>query len=111
MSKIKKIIFLFFAIFFIYSLFPNILNYKNKLDFYNQIKKDYEKEVKKNIELKTRIAKQKSTDEIEKNIRNNLNLTRENEVIVIMPSPKFIPSPTPTLILKNWQKWKEVFFN
>ncbi len=111
MLKIKKIIFLFFIIFFIYSLFPNILNYKNKLDFYNEIKQDYEKKLKKNIELKTKMANKKSVIEVEKNIRNNLNLTKENEIIIIMPSPKIIPSPTPTIFLKNWQKWKEVFFN
>ncbi len=110
MSKIKKIIFFLILIFFVSSLIPNILNYKNKIDFYNQIKNDYEQEVKKNIELKTKIAKQKSVNEVEKIIRNDLNLTKQNEVVVIIPSPTISPTPTPTTVLKNWQKWIRVFF-
>lgn len=110
MLKIKKIFFLFLIIFFFSSFVPNVFNYKNRLDFYHQIKKDYQEETKKNIELKTKIAKQKSADEVEKNVRNNLNLTKENEIIIILPSPKITPSPTPTPVLKNWQKWIEVFF-
>ncbi|MCX7955552.1 MAG: septum formation initiator family protein [Patescibacteria group bacterium] len=110
MLKIKKIILLFLFIFFVFSLVPNIINHKNKIDFYEKIKKEYENEKKKNIELKTKIAKQKSAYEIEKNIRNNLNLTRENEVIIIFPSIKINPSPTQTPVLKNWEKWFEIFF-
>lgn len=107
---LKKIFIIALFIFLLYSLLPNLLNYKNKIQFYEQIKKDYEEEKKKNIELKTQIIKKKSVDEIEKTIRNKLNLSKENEVVVIIPSPtkKLTPSPTP--VLKNWQKWWQIFF-
>lgn len=110
MIKIKKIILIFLVCFLIYSLIPNVINYKNKLEFYNKTKKDYEKEIKKNNQLKTRIAKEKSLAELEKNIRNNLNLTKKNELVIIMPSIKITLSPTPTPIIKNWEKWKKIFF-
>ncbi len=107
---LKKIFLIIFLIFLFSSLLPNVLNYKNKIEFYQQIKKDYEEEKKKNIELKTKIINKKSIDEIEKTIRNKLNLSKENEVVIIIPSPtkKILPSPTP--VLKNWQKWWQIFF-
>ncbi|GAB4218673.1 MAG: hypothetical protein Fur009_0690 [Candidatus Microgenomates bacterium] len=110
MSKFRQIIFFILIFLFISSLISNIFRYQDKINFYKQIKNEYNQELKKQIELKTKIAKQKSVIEVEKKIRNDLNLTKENEAIVIIPSPSFFPTPTPTPILKNWQKWIKVFF-
>lgn len=110
MKVIKKIFFILLIIFLFSSLIPNIVNYKNKISFYQQTKKEYENEKKKQIELQTEIVKKKSSYEVEKTIRNKLNLLKENEIALIIPSPTFIPKPTPTSILKNWQKWWQVFF-
>ncbi|MGB9883502.1 MAG: septum formation initiator family protein [Microgenomates group bacterium] len=110
MSIIKKFLVAILLFFLISSLLPNILNYKDKISFFNKIKTDYEKELKKNLQLKTEIAKKKSALEVEKTIRNQLNLSKEKEVVVIIPSPTIFPTPTPTVILKNWQKWLKVFF-
>lgn len=110
MSIIKKIFVGFLMFFLISSLLPNILSYKDKINFYEKIKQEYEKEAKKNLQLKTEIAKKKSAFEVEKTIRNQLNLTKKGEVVIIIPSPAQTPTPTPTIILKNWQKWLKVFF-
>ena len=53
MKVIKNIIFLFFLLFLFSSLLKNLFNYKSKLDFYQQFKQNFEKEKKRNIELKT----------------------------------------------------------
>ncbi|MCS7093483.1 MAG: hypothetical protein NZL96_03640 [Patescibacteria group bacterium] len=110
MSIFRKIVFFGAFVFFLLSLIPNLLNYKNHLVFFQKIKEAYEKEKKKNIELKTKILRQKSVYELEKNIRNNLNLTRKNEMVVLLPPLKISPSPTPTPFLSNWQKWLKVFW-
>jgi cell division protein FtsB len=110
MKILKKIFFIFLTIFLFFSLIPNILNFKNRLGLYQEIKKELEEEKKKTIELKTNIAKKKSVSEIEKTIRNKLNLLKENEVMIIIPSPTIIPQPSPTVTLTNWQKWWKVFF-
>jgi len=109
MTIVKKIIFVLLIIFLFSSLFPNILDYKNKISFYQQTKKEYEAEKKKQIELRTEIVKKKSADEVEKTIRNDLNLLKPNEIVIIIPSPTPRPlfiTPTPAA---NWRQWLDLF--
>jgi cell division protein FtsB len=110
MKLIKNIIFLFLLIFLFSSLLKNLFSYKSKLDFYQQFKQNFNKEKKRNIELKTEVVRKKSQEEIEKTIRNDLNLLKDNEIALIIPSPTKMPSlisPTP---LPNWRQWWELFF-
>jgi len=109
MKIIKKVFFLIFALFLLSTLFPNIINYQRKLDFYNKIKEKLSKEEKRQTELKTEIIKKKSQSELEKIIRNQLNLSKENEIIIVLPSPNLTSTPTPTIKLTNWQKWLKIF--
>ncbi|KKQ26158.1 MAG: hypothetical protein US40_C0003G0010 [Candidatus Roizmanbacteria bacterium GW2011_GWC2_37_13] len=110
MEIIKKLFFALLIIFLFSSLAPNVFNYRNKLTFYQQTKKDLEEEEKRSIELKTEIVKKKSADEVEKTIRNKLNLLKKNEIALIVPSPSLFPKVTPTPVLANWQMWWQVFF-
>ena len=110
MKLIKNIVFIFLLLFLFSSLLENLFGYKSKLDFYRQFKNNFDKETKRNIELKTEVVRKKSTEEIEKKIRNNLNLLKDNEVALIIPSPpKTLISITPTP-LPNWQQWWELYF-
>jgi len=110
MKLIKNIFFTFLLIFLFSSLLRNLLGYKSKLDFHQQFKQNFERETKRNIELKTEVVKKKSTEEIEKTIRNDLNLLKDNEVALIIPSPTKVPvSVTPTP-LPNWRQWWELYF-
>jgi len=110
MERFKKIFLLFFLVFLFYSLIRNIFTYINKNQFYQDYKHTFEKENKKNIELKTEAVKKKSVAELEKTIRNKLNLLKENEITIILPettikkniSPTSTPSP-------NWVQWKNIF--
>ena len=110
MKLIKNIVFLFLLIFLFSSLLRNLFGYKSKLQFYQQFKQNFDKEKKRNIELKTEVVRKKSLEEIEKTIRNNLNLLKDNEVALILPSPTKTPisiTPTP---LPNWWQWWELYF-
>ena len=110
MKLIKNIIFVFLLIFLFSSLLRNLFGYKSKLQFYQQFKQNFDREKKRNIELKTEVVRKKSQEEIEKTIRNNLNLLKDNEVSLILPSPtKTLISITPTP-LPNWRQWWELFF-
>jgi sortase (surface protein transpeptidase) len=109
MQLIKKIIGGIFVIFLLSSLVRNIFNYTSKNQFFQDYKNDYEKENKKNIELKTEIVKKQSVSEIEKTIRNKLNLLKENEVAVILPVPTLtIITPTPTSA-PIWKQWVNLY--
>jgi cell division protein FtsB len=110
MKLVKKIILVFFLLFLFSSLTRNIFNFQKKLQFYHDFKKEYEKEKKKNITLKTEILKKSDPNEVEKTIRNKLNLQRPDEVVIVVPQP----TPTPVVItptpLPNWNQWLNVFF-
>jgi len=81
-----------------------------KLDFYEQFKQNFDKETKRNIELKTEVVRKKSTEEIEKTIRNNLNLLKDNEIALIIPSPPPVAISTTPTPLPNWKQWWELYF-
>ncbi|MEK9169678.1 MAG: septum formation initiator family protein, partial [Patescibacteria group bacterium] len=87
MKLIKNVVFIFLLIFLFSSLLKNLFSYKSKLDFYQQFKQNFDKEKKRNIELKTEVVRKKSVEEIEKTIRNDLNLLKNNEIALIIPSP------------------------
>ncbi len=110
MRLIRTIILVCFVLFLFSSLIRNIFDYRNKLQFYDEYKKEYEKEKKENTTLKTEVLKKTSQSELEKTIRNKLNLLKPDEVAVMLPSPTPIPiTPTP-IPLPNWMQWWKLFF-
>ena len=110
MKLIKNIIFILLLIFLFSSLFNNLFSYKSKLDFYQQFKQNFDKEKKRNIELKTEVIRKKSQEEIEKTIRNDLNLLKNNEIALIIPSPIKTPTSITPTPLPNWRQWWELYF-
>ena len=111
MKLIKNIVLLFFLIFLFSSLLRNLFGYKSKLQFYQQFKQNFDRERKRNIELKTEVVRKKSLEEIEKTIRNNLNLLKDNEVALILPSPPKTLSQITPAPLPNWKQWWELYFH
>lgn len=41
--------------------------------------------------------------------REKLNLSREGEVVVLLPPITPLPTPTPTIPLETWQEWLRFF--
>lgn len=81
------------------------MDYQKKYAFYNTYKQANENEKKKNITLKTEIRKQDSQIELEKTIRNKLNLSRPDEVVLMIPTPTPSPiiiTPTPEPNIIQW---------
>lgn len=105
MKLIRNIILVCFILFLFSSLVRNLFDYRNKLRFYDEYKKEYEKEKKQNTALKTEILKKTSQSELEKTIRNKLNLLKPDEVAVIFPSPTPIPITPALTPLPNWMQW------
>ncbi len=110
MVLVKKIIIGLLLLFLFSSLTKNIFNYQKRLQFHEDYKQEYEKEQKRNITLKTEVLKKSDPNEVEKTIRNKLNLAQSNETVIILPQP----TPTPLVItptpLPNWQQWWKTFF-
>lgn len=109
MRLMKKIIIGLFVIFLLFSLTKNFFEYMNNHQFYQSYKENFEKEKKKNIELKTALLKKESFYEIEKIIRNKLNLSLPGEVVVLIPSPAVSPTPSPTPAPPIYRQWLNLF--
>lgn len=65
----------------------------------------------KQEELKRNLAKAQSSEYIEIQARDKLNLSREGETVVILPqiTPVIEMTPTPSPSLANWEKWVNLF--
>jgi len=106
----RKLVFALVLLFFVVSLIRNTAEYQKNMSFYTQTKANYEKAIAKNKSLKLAKTTSSSPFEIEKNLRNNENMVREHELIIIVPSPS--PSPTPYLLpsIAPYRQWMRLFF-
>lgn len=110
MLMAKRVLYIIIVLFLFFSLTKNLFDYGSSVQFYEGYKKDFEDQKKKNLVLKTSILKLKDPNELEKTIRNKLNLTKEGEVAIIVPEPTKAlkaPSPTPAPFYLQW--WNALF--
>jgi cell division protein FtsB len=108
---LKKLLIGFICFFLLVSLIKNVNEYQKNVQFYENYKKDYETEKKENNMLRMQAIKQSDPNEIEKTIRNKLNLIKPNEVAIIVPTPTVLPTtPTPTPE-PVYRQWADVFFS
>lgn len=77
-----------------------------------QVKDTLQKESEENQNLKRQIVGAESPDFIEREARNKLNLGKEGEIVVLLPSISLFVSPTPVPLdsSQNWQKWIKLFW-
>lgn len=110
MKNFRKTVFFIITVFLFISLSKNLLDYRKKVSFYQTFKKDYETEKQNNIAFKTKALKNSDSYEVEKTLRDKLNLAKKGEVTVLIPSPTPVPvkiSPTPA---PNYLQWWHTFF-
>ncbi len=109
MGYIKKGLFLILFLFLTLSFIKNAFEFWKNQNFYASYKIEYEEAKKTNTQLKTEKLRKSDLNEIEKTIRNKLNLMKENEIAIIIPvpspSPTIIPTPTPLI----YQQWVHLF--
>lgn len=110
MSSARKIFFFIVFMFLVFSLFKNFSGFRKNLSFYKGYKEEVEKERRINTKLKTQKLQKSSMREVEKTIRNKLNLLKPNEIAVIIPPASPTPSPAVTPILPVYRQWWDVFF-
>lgn len=110
MERARKIFFFIVVLFLFFSLSKNIFDYRKTLSFYESFKKEYELEKKNNITLRTEILKNNDSNELEKTIRDKLNLLKSNEIAIIIPKATPTPAPAKKPVLPVYQQWLQVFF-
>src|SRR3989344_3993003 len=93
---LQNIIISLVLLFLLYSLSKTLLDYNKKFSFYQQYKREFQEETDRNKKLKSDLVKAQDYHTVERTIREKLNLSKPNEVVVIIPMPSVPASPTPT---------------
>lgn len=109
MQRIKRLLLYLLILFVITSLTRSLLDYTKNQQFYQDYRNEYQKEKKRNTELKTELVKTQDIHEFEKIVRDKLNLHKSNEYVLVIPNPTpTVLTPTPTPI-PNYQQWIDTF--
>lgn len=106
----RKILFIIVLLFLIVSLIRNVGDYNKNLTFYDDTKVNYLAAQEKNKALIIRKRSNSSDFEIEKNLRDKQSLVRENEYMIIIPSPSPTPPPYIGPTEAPFRQWVRLFF-
>jgi len=110
MGFVRRIILVIMFVFLSYSLVKNVTEFRKNLLFYNNYQKELEDYKKEHALLLTEKTLATSPRELEKTIRNKLNLLKEGEIAVIVPPPSPTPTPVITPYVPVYKQWWNVFF-
>lgn len=100
-----------FLIFLGFFLTKNIFEYQEKVGFYKQLMNEKNTETKRSQKLNREIARNQDVEQIEKNIRQKLNLLKENEIAIILPNISITPTPQPMPTKTNPELWFELLLS
>lgn len=111
-NKILGILLLIFGLYLIVSSGKSIIYLWNTGKRVDVAEEKLFKAQKKNQELKKRLAEIRSQEYIEKIARDELNLGREGESVIILPEDiqQQAESKPQIKSTSNWQKWYQLFF-
>ncbi len=99
------------SVYLIFSLSKSILELNQSGQTIVDYEKELEIEVKKNQELKKRLADLKKPEFIEREAREKLGMGRLGESIIIMPPITISPvKKQEARELENWEKWWKLLF-
>jgi cell division protein FtsL len=106
-----------FVVILLISTIRNINSVRNIQSQVDSEKLKVEKMKEENAQLQAQINQAQSSDYIEKQIRNELGLSKPGEAIVVLPDPDVIRKLAPitpveedTLPDPNWVRWEKLFF-
>lgn len=111
--RFVQLLILVTAVFFILNLGRSIYGLWQKGDIVAESEQIRDELREKNLQLKEEQMRVETPEFIEEQARNKLNLTREGEVVVVLPELPISPIPQAQTELSeepNWQKWWKLFF-
>jgi len=115
-KKLSKYIFIFLLIMFALSLARNISKGRQIKTKVAEKEAGVNKLKTENEDLQKKIEEMKSPEYIEKQIRDNLGLSREGEIVVVLPDEDILRALAPkdtfeeeTLPQPNWRQWLNLF--
>jgi len=116
LHKISNYILVIFLIMLVLSLVRNIIKTRKANNLILEKESKVDKIRQENADLEKKIAEMKSPEYIERQIRNNLGLVKEGEVVIILPDEETLRSLAPKdeeeeeiLPDPNWKRWLKLF--
>jgi cell division protein FtsB len=116
-SPYLKYLFIVFFILLTLSLARNVVRILRAGQRVEEAEGRVEKLKKENEELKKRLEMVGSEGYIEEQLRDNLGLAKEQEIIIVLPDEETLRALAPrleeekeTLPDPNWKKWMKLFF-
>lgn len=111
MGIIRKGVVAIIFLFLTWSLIKNLSEFRKNLQFYDNYQAQLQQAKQENARLMTQKTLKSSPHEVEKTIRNQLNLLKENEIAVIVPPPSPTPTPLVTPPVPVYRQWWNTFFS
>ena len=115
-SRYSNLMVILFALFLVLSLFRNVNRINKARARIGEKNIDVQELAEDNEELKKRIEEIESTEYIERQIRDNLGMVREGEIVIILPEDDVLRGLAPEVLIEkedipyaNWEKWKNLF--
>ena len=115
-QRFSNLLVILFALFLILSLFRNVNRINKARARIEEKNVDVQELAVDNEELKRRIEEIESAEYIERQIRDNLGMVKEGEVVIILPEDDVLRGLAPEVLVEkedipyaNWEKWKNLF--
>jgi cell division protein FtsL len=118
--KAKKLLGYAIWVFVVILLISTVRNINSVRNIQSQVdseKLKVEKMKEENTQLQAQINQAQSSDDIEKQIRDELGLAKPGEAIVVLPDPDVIRKLAPITPVEedslpdpNWVRWEKLFF-
>ena len=109
--KIASWILFFLCLLLFISTINSRINLSKRANIFKNAQDRVHQASEKQKQLERELARVQSQQYIEEQAREKLNLSREGEITLIIPTISITqdPMPTPVENLANWQKWWKVF--
>lgn len=107
--RLVRLIISVIGLLMIFSLSGSIMTFWQRGNIVVEEEKRLLKLQKKNEELKKQLAETQTPEFVEKQAREKLNMSKDGEIVVILPKITPFFSPTPTPEVEIWQQWLKTF--
>lgn len=107
----KELFLVVVALFLLVNLIKSWAKLSDRLTLIKETKLKVTEEQEKKKDLERELAKTESSAFIEKQAREKLNMGKEGELTILLPTPVISTAPTPVQVdeSSNWEKWVKLF--
>jgi cell division protein FtsB len=108
-KHVLNIILSIIVIVFITDLFRAYTHLKDRQNTMRTAQEKLEDLTLQQENLQRKLAGTNTVDFVEEKAREKLNMSKEGEMVILLPTISVVPSPSPTPDYPVWEQWVNVF--